>query len=63
MDAVADGERVVIGGILQHIEEAGVHSGDSRHGAAHLQDRGRSTWRRIRDYTRRLGLALQRAGA
>jgi carbamoyl-phosphate synthase large subunit len=29
VDAVCDGEEVVIGGILQHIEEAGVHSGDS----------------------------------
>ena len=29
VDAVCDGERVVIGGIMQHIEEAGVHSGDS----------------------------------
>jgi carbamoyl-phosphate synthase large subunit len=29
VDAVADGERVVIGGIMQHIEHAGVHSGDS----------------------------------
>jgi carbamoyl-phosphate synthase large subunit len=29
VDAVSDGERVVIGGIMQHIEEAGVHSGDS----------------------------------
>ena len=29
VDAVADGERVVIGGIMQHIEEAGIHSGDS----------------------------------
>jgi len=29
VDAVADGERVVIGGILEHIEEAGIHSGDS----------------------------------
>ncbi|RPJ48841.1 MAG: carbamoyl-phosphate synthase large subunit [Candidatus Latescibacterota bacterium] len=28
-DAVCDGERVLIGGILQHIEEAGIHSGDS----------------------------------
>ena len=26
---MADGERVVIGGIMQHIEEAGIHSGDS----------------------------------
>ena len=29
VDAVADGERVVIGGVMQHIEDAGVHSGDS----------------------------------
>ena len=57
VDAVADGERVVIGGILQHIEEAGVHSGDSamvlptyKITAPHLQT--------IRDYTRRMGLSL-----
>jgi carbamoyl-phosphate synthase large subunit len=48
---------VVIGGILQHIEEAGIHSGDSamvlptwKIAAPHLAT--------IRDYTRRLGLAL-----
>jgi carbamoyl-phosphate synthase large subunit len=29
VDAVSDGRRVVIGGIMEHIEEAGVHSGDS----------------------------------
>ena len=29
VDAIADGDQVVIAGILQHIEEAGVHSGDS----------------------------------
>ncbi|HEY0529504.1 MAG TPA: carbamoyl-phosphate synthase large subunit [Gemmatimonadaceae bacterium] len=29
VDAVSDGERVVIGGIMQHIEDAGIHSGDS----------------------------------
>ncbi|AMV72291.1 carbamoyl-phosphate synthase large subunit [Desulfuromonas carbonis] len=29
VDALADGEEVVIGGIMQHIEEAGIHSGDS----------------------------------
>ncbi len=57
VDAVADGERVVIGGILQHIEEAGIHSGDSamvlptyKIAPRHLDT--------IRDYTRRLGHAL-----
>lgn len=29
IDAVADGQEVVIGAIMQHIEEAGIHSGDS----------------------------------
>ena len=29
VDAVCDGESVIIGGIMEHIEEAGVHSGDS----------------------------------
>jgi carbamoyl-phosphate synthase large subunit len=29
VDALCDGKRVVIGGIMEHIEEAGVHSGDS----------------------------------
>jgi carbamoyl-phosphate synthase large subunit len=61
VDAVADGERVMIGGILQHIEEAGIHSGDSamvlptyKIAAEHLET--------IRRYTRRLGLALQVKG-
>ncbi len=29
VDAVTDGTRVVIGGVMQHIEDAGIHSGDS----------------------------------
>jgi carbamoyl-phosphate synthase large subunit len=29
VDAVADGERVVVGGVMEHIEKAGVHSGDA----------------------------------
>jgi carbamoyl-phosphate synthase large subunit len=29
VDAIADGDRVVIGGVMQHIEDAGIHSGDS----------------------------------
>ncbi|MCK7582406.1 MAG: hypothetical protein MZV65_46995 [Chromatiales bacterium] len=47
VDAICDGEDVVIGGIMEHIEEAGVHSGRRRHGPAapdhlardHRQDR------------------------
>ncbi len=62
VDALGDGERVVIGGILQHIEEAGIHSGDSADGAADLQDHRRRTWRRSARYTRELGLALGVSG-
>jgi carbamoyl-phosphate synthase large subunit len=29
VDAISDGERVVIGGIMEHVEHAGIHSGDS----------------------------------
>jgi carbamoyl-phosphate synthase large subunit len=29
VDAIADGERVVVGGIMEHVEHAGIHSGDS----------------------------------
>jgi carbamoyl-phosphate synthase large subunit len=29
VDAVSDGKQVIIGGIMEHVEEAGVHSGDS----------------------------------
>jgi len=29
VDCLSDGDRVVIGGVMQHIEEAGIHSGDS----------------------------------
>ena len=57
VDAIADGERVVIGGILQHIEEAGIHSGDS---ACVLPPYKISSYHLsiIREYTEKLGLAL-----
>jgi carbamoyl-phosphate synthase large subunit len=57
VDAVCDGERVVIGGIMQHIEEAGIHSGDS---ACVLPPYKISSYHlaHIREYTERLGLAL-----
>ena len=29
VDAISDGERTIVGGIMEHIEEAGIHSGDS----------------------------------
>ncbi len=61
VDAVGDGEHVVIGGIMEHVEEAGVHSGDSamvmppyKVSAYHLAI--------IRDETIRIGEALHVKG-
>ncbi len=61
VDAVSDGQRVVMGGIMQHIEEAGVHSGDS---ACVLPPYKISAYHQsiIRDYTARLGQALNVRG-
>ena len=61
VDAICDGERVVIGGVMQHIEEAGIHSGDS---ACVLPPYKVSYYHLsiIRDYTRRLGLAMNVRG-
>ncbi len=61
VDAVSDGDEVVIAGIMQHIEEAGIHSGDSacvlppyKIGEYHISI--------MRDYTKRLGQALNVKG-
>ena len=61
VDALCDGERVVVAAVMQHIEEAGVHSGDSacilppyKVSAYHLET--------IREYTEQLGLALDVRG-
>ena len=61
VDALADGENVIIGGIMEHIEEAGIHSGDSTSvlppmviEEEHLET--------MRHYTRRLGKALNVIG-
>jgi carbamoyl-phosphate synthase large subunit len=61
VDCLADGETVVVAGIMEHIEEAGIHSGDSAcvippHSlpAAVLDT--------IRDYSRRLATALKVIG-
>jgi carbamoyl-phosphate synthase large subunit len=57
VDAICDGERVVVGGIMQHIEEAGIHSGDS---ACVLPPFKISNYHLhiIREYTDKLGLSL-----
>ncbi len=61
VDAVSDGREVVVGGIMEHIEQAGVHSGDSACSlppctlSARIQDL-------IRAQTRLLGRALDVVG-
>jgi carbamoyl-phosphate synthase large subunit len=61
VDALADGHDVVIGGIMEHIEEAGVHSGDSSCvlPPVSLSPKILNT---IRDYTKRLAIALKVVG-
>jgi carbamoyl-phosphate synthase large subunit len=61
VDALCDGERVVIAGVMQHIEEAGVHSGDS---ACVLPPWKISNYHLhiIEDYTEKLGMALNVKG-
>ncbi len=61
VDALADGTDVVIGGIMEHIEEAGVHSGDS---SCVLPPVSLSplVLDTIREYTKRLALALKVVG-
>jgi carbamoyl-phosphate synthase large subunit len=61
VDALGDGERVIIGGILEHIEEAGIHSGDSAMVLPTYKVKPEHI-ATIRDYTRRLGLALNVRG-
>ncbi|MCU7836672.1 MAG: carbamoyl-phosphate synthase large subunit [gamma proteobacterium symbiont of Taylorina sp.] len=57
VDAICDGENVLIGGIMQHIEQAGVHSGDSACSippynlSAEIQER-------LRDQTSKMALKL-----
>ena len=61
VDALCDGTDVVIAGIMQHIEEAGVHSGDSSC-VLPAVDLSAAVLDTIRVYTRKLALALNVIG-
>ncbi len=61
VDALSDGEDVVIGGIMQHIEEAGIHSGDSSC-VLPAVDIPESLLKRMREYTFKLARALKVIG-
>jgi carbamoyl-phosphate synthase large subunit len=62
VDALADGERVVVAGIMQHIEEAGIHSGDSSCVLPPIHSVVVSCLDVLRDYTHRLAKALRVRG-
>ena len=61
VDAICDGETVLIPGIMEHIERAGVHSGDSMavYPPQTFSDELKAT---IEDYTRRLALGMNCIG-
>jgi carbamoyl-phosphate synthase large subunit len=61
VDALADGDDVIIGGVMEHIEEAGVHSGDSSCVLPPVS-LSPTVLAKIRDYTNRLAKALQVVG-
>src|SRR5215467_14394211 len=61
VDALCDGEEVVIGGIMQHIEEAGIHSGDSSC-VLPAVSLPAPVLKTIRDYTFKLARALRVMG-
>ena len=57
VDAICDGEDVYIGAVMQHVEEAGVHSGDSACVIPSIS-LGEGTLEQVRKQTRRLALGL-----
>ena len=61
VDAICDGEDVLIPGIMEHIERAGVHSGDSMavYPPIHLTAEERAA---VIDYTARIGRAMEARG-
>ena len=61
VDAMSDGKTVVVAGIMEHIEEAGIHSGDS---ACSLPPRSLppETIKRLEEQTKKLALALEVGG-
>ena len=60
-DAICDGEDVYIIGIMQHIEPAGIHSGDS-YAVLPPYNLGDFVIRQIEDHTRKIALALETVG-
>lgn len=60
-DAICDGEDVYIIGIMEHIEPAGIHSGDS-HSVLPPFNLSENVIKQIEDYTKRIAIALNTVG-
>ena len=60
-DAICDGEDVYIIGIMEHIEPAGIHSGDS-HSVLPPFDLSENVIKQIEDHTKKIALALKTKG-
>jgi carbamoyl-phosphate synthase large subunit len=61
VDAICDGKKVFIGGIMEHVEYAGVHSGDANIAVPSL-NLYRKVQDTIKDYTEKIALALGTKG-
>ena len=61
VDCLADGETVVIGGIMQHIEPAGIHSGDS-YAVLPPYNLGDFVMTQIEDITKKIAVELKTVG-
>lgn len=61
VDAICDGEEVYIAGIMQHIEEAGIHSGDSTSILPPISI-NKKNLKQIKEYTKRIALELKVIG-
>ena len=62
VDAVADGEDVLIGGVMEHVESAGVHSGDSACMIPPQADAVRDVMDRVREVTLEIARELDTVG-
>src|SRR5690554_2536174 len=60
-DAICDGENVYIIGVMQHIEPAGIHSGDS-YGVLPPYNLGDLVMQQIEDITKKIAVALETVG-
>ena len=61
VDAICDGKEVYIAGIMQHIEEAGIHSGDSTSILPPISI-NKKNLKQIKEYTKRIALELKVIG-